>query len=63
MAAVTDQDIVGRFGALSIAEPSVITHAPVKGGAEWRAELDKLGKTGANLTKTVSWARKLLAPR
>jgi hypothetical protein len=54
MAAVTDQDIISRFGALSIAAPAVITHAAVKGGAEWRAELDKLGKTGAALTKTVS---------
>lgn len=54
MAAVTDQDIIARLGKLSIAAPEVLKHAAVKGGAEWRAELDKAGKTGINLTKTVS---------
>jgi prolyl-tRNA synthetase len=54
MAAVTDQDIVSRFAALSIAAPPTLTHAAVAGGAEWRAELDKLGKSGVALTKTVS---------
>lgn len=54
MAAVTDQEIIARLGKLSIAAPEVIQHAPVKGGAEWRAELDKAGKTGVPLTKTVS---------
>lgn len=53
MAAVSDQDVIARFGALNISAPKVIEHAAVKGGAEWRAELDKLGKTGVAITKTV----------
>lgn len=53
MAAVSDQDILARFSKLSIAQPEVVNHSAVAGGAEWRAELDKLGKTGVPLTKTV----------
>jgi prolyl-tRNA synthetase len=53
MAAVSDQDVIARFGALNISAPKVIEHAAVKGVAEWRAELDKLGKTGVAITKTV----------
>ncbi|KAL1411004.1 hypothetical protein Q8F55_001949 [Vanrija albida] len=53
MAAVTDSDVIARFGALNISAPKVIEHAAVKGGADWRAELDKLGKTGVAITKTL----------
>lgn len=55
MSAVSDQDILARFSKLSIAAPDVVNHSAVAGGAEWRAELDKLGKTGVPLTKTVCW--------
>ena len=54
MTAITDSDIIKRLEALSISNPEVIEHAPVKGGAEWKAELDKAGKGGISLTKTVS---------
>jgi prolyl-tRNA synthetase len=56
MAAVSDNDIIARLGKLSISAPEVLKHAAVSGGAEWRAELDKAGKTGVPLTKTVSLA-------
>lgn len=54
MSAVSDSDIVSRLQKLSIAHPEVISHAPVKGGSEWHAELQKAGKEGVQLTKTVS---------
>lgn len=53
MAAVSDQEIISRLGKLNIATPEVHKHAPVQGGAEWRAELDKIGQKGVQLTKTV----------
>ena len=52
--AVSDSDIVSRLQALSIAHPEIIDHAAVKGGAEWKAELDKVGHGQVALTKTVS---------
>lgn len=55
---VTDADIVGRLQKLSISHSDVIEHAPVKGGAEWKTELDKVGKSGVALTKTVSRYRR-----
>lgn len=60
MAAVTDQEIISRLGKLNIAAPEVLKHAPVKGGAEWRAELDKIGQNGVGLTKTVRLGHKQL---
>lgn len=53
MAAVSDQEIISRLGKLNIATPEVHKHAAVAGGAEWRAELDKIGQKGVQLTKTV----------
>ncbi|BEJ12307.1 hypothetical protein CspHIS471_0207670 [Cutaneotrichosporon sp. HIS471] len=53
MAAVSDNDIIARLGKLSISAPEVLKHAAVSGGAEWRAELDKAGKAGVPLTKTL----------
>ena len=53
MAAVNDSNIVARLQKLSISHPEVIQHGPVKGAAEWKAELEKAGKTGVALTKTV----------
>ena len=54
MAAISDSEILSRFSKLSIHHPEVIQHAPVKSGAEWRAELDRVGKSEVVLTKTVS---------
>ncbi|EJT51495.1 proline-tRNA ligase [Trichosporon asahii var. asahii CBS 2479] len=53
MAAVSDQEIISRLGKLNIAAPEVHKHAAVQGGAEWRAELDKIGQKGVQLTKTL----------
>ncbi|KAL7424289.1 hypothetical protein Q5752_001879 [Cryptotrichosporon argae] len=52
MSAVSDADILARFGKLSLT-PEVLAHAAVKGGAEWKAELDKAGKADVALTKTL----------
>lgn len=54
MTSVSDSDIISRLQKLSISHPEVIQHGPVKGGAEWKAELEKSGKTEVALTKTVS---------
>ncbi|KAK4689110.1 prolyl-tRNA synthetase, partial [Tremellales sp. Uapishka_1] len=53
MAAVTDSEIIARLSKLSIAHPEVVQHEAVKGGSEWKAALDKLGKTDVGLTKTL----------
>lgn len=53
MSQVTDADIIQRFEKLSLSKPEIINHAPVKNGAEWKAELEKIGKGSASLTKTV----------
>jgi hypothetical protein len=57
MAAVSDSEIISRLEKLKISHPEVINHAPVKGGAEWKAELERVGKLGVSLTKTVSSGR------
>jgi hypothetical protein len=54
MSAISDTEIISRFGALKIQAPEIIQHAPVQSGAEWKAELEKLGKGAIGLTKTVS---------
>ena len=54
MSAVSDSEILSRLEKLSISNTGVIQHAPVKGGAEWKEELGKLGKGDVALTKTVS---------
>lgn len=51
---LSDADIVSRLEKLSIASPEVLQHAPVKGGQEWKAELEKAGKGAVAVTKTVS---------
>lgn len=53
MSLITDDDIVARFEELSLSKPQVITHGAVKNGAEWKAELEKIGKGNVSLTKTV----------
>jgi hypothetical protein len=53
MSAVTDNDIVARFEKLSLAKPEIIEHAAVANGAQWKAELEKIGKGNITLTKTV----------
>lgn len=53
MAAISDNDIISRLAKLNITHADVVRHAPVTGGAEWKAELEKLSKTGVSLTKTV----------
>jgi hypothetical protein len=53
MTAIPDSEIISRLKSLSISQPEVLEHAPVKGGTEWKAELEKLGKTGILYTKTV----------
>lgn len=54
MSLVTDAEIIQRFEKLSLSKPQVITHGVVKNGAEWKAELEKIGKGDVSLTKTVS---------
>lgn len=51
----SDADIISRLEKLSIQAPEVIQHATVKGGQEWKAELEKIGKGDVAVTKTVSW--------
>jgi prolyl-tRNA synthetase len=53
MSAITDNDIVSRFEKLSLTKPEILEHAPVANGAQWKAELEKLGKGNVTLTKTV----------
>jgi hypothetical protein len=53
MTAIADSEIITRLKALSITEPEILQHAAVKGGAEWKAELEKLDKGDIPLTKTV----------
>ncbi|ORX33389.1 hypothetical protein BD324DRAFT_654183 [Kockovaella imperatae] len=50
---ISDNEIISRLQKLSISHPEVIEHAPVKGGAEWKAELDKVGHGSVALTKTL----------
>ncbi len=50
---VTDSEIINRLAGLKISHPEVIEHSAVKGGAEWKAELEKIGKGDVGLTKTV----------
>ena len=54
MSTITDSEIISRLSKLSISHPDVLHHGPVKGGAEWRAEMEKIGRGDAILTKTVS---------
>jgi len=53
MSAITDNDIVARFEKLSLSKPQIYEHAPVANGAQWKAELEKIGKGNVTLTKTV----------
>ena len=53
MSSITDDEILARFEKLSLTKPEIINHAPVKNGAEWKAELEKIGKGSVSLTKTV----------
>jgi len=53
MSAITDNDIVARFEKLSLTKPQIYEHAPVANGAQWKAELEKIGKGNVTLTKTV----------
>jgi hypothetical protein len=53
MSAITDNDIVARFEKLSLTKPQIYEHAPVANGAQWKAELEKIGKGNVILTKTV----------
>ena len=53
MSSITDDEILARFEKLSLTKPEIIIHAPVKNGAEWKAELEKIGKGNVSLTKTV----------
>lgn len=53
MSSITDDEILARFEKLSLTKPEIINHAPVKNGAEWKAELEKIGKGNVSLTKTV----------
>lgn len=52
---VTDTTILDRLAQLQIAHPDVISHAPVKGAAEWKAELTLASANHATtpLTKTL----------
>jgi prolyl-tRNA synthetase len=54
MSAITDNDIIARFEKLSLSKPQIYEHAAVANGAQWKAELEKIGKGDATLTKTVS---------
>ena len=54
MSAITDNDIIARFEKLSLSKPQIYEHAAVANGAQWKAELEKIGKGNATLTKTVS---------
>lgn len=54
MSAISDNEIISRLSKLSISHGEVITHGAVKGGGEWKAELDKLSKGDVGFTKTVS---------
>ncbi|WWD01051.1 proline-tRNA ligase [Kwoniella sp. B9012] len=53
--AVTDSVILERLKSLQISHPDVISHSPVKGSAEWAAELSTTVPTLASvgLTKTL----------
>lgn len=53
MSSITDDEILQRFEKLSLTKPQIINHAAVKNGAEWKAELEKIGKGDVSLTKTV----------
>jgi hypothetical protein len=54
MSAITDNDIIARFEKLSLSKPQIYEHAAVANGAQWKAELEKIGKGDVTLTKTVS---------
>ncbi|WVO14142.1 proline-tRNA ligase [Cryptococcus depauperatus] len=55
MTKITDSNILDRLHELQIAHPQVITHAPVKGSAEWKAQLTLANPAlaEASLTKTL----------
>ena len=53
MTAISDSEIISRLSKLSISHPEVIQHGSVSGSVDWKAELEKKGKTGVALTKTV----------
>ena len=53
MSAITDNDIIARFEKLSLSKPQIYEHAAVANGAQWKAELEKIGKGDVTLTKTV----------
>ena len=42
----TASDLIAQLDKLSIGKPEILEHAQVKGGPEWKAELEKAGKTG-----------------
>jgi len=63
MSAITDNDIVARFEKLSLTKPQIYEHAPVANGAQWKAELEKIGKGNVTLTKTVRQAQADLLSR
>jgi hypothetical protein len=50
----TASDLIAQLDKLSIGKPEILEHAQVKVGPEWKAELEKAGKTGLGMTKTVS---------
>ncbi|KGB79560.3 hypothetical protein CNBG_5398 [Cryptococcus deuterogattii R265] len=52
---VTDAAILDRLAQLKVVHPDVISHAPVKGAAEWKAELTLASANHATtpLTKTL----------
>ncbi|EIW66374.1 hypothetical protein TREMEDRAFT_45824 [Tremella mesenterica DSM 1558] len=49
----TDEEIISKLHKLSFTSTEVVRHEPVKGGVEWKVELEKVGKGGVGLTKTL----------